>query len=68
MTVNTMSAMVIAGLNISNKRLLEIKMVDRIPSYSSIYIYSYSRLNGFGVKLSERWSAERHFQPSGNGG
>jgi hypothetical protein len=47
MTVNTMSAMVIAGLNISNKRLLEIKMVVGIPSYSSIYIYSYGGLNGF---------------------
>jgi hypothetical protein len=34
MTVNTMSAMVIAGLNSSNKRLLEIKMVVEIPSYS----------------------------------
>jgi len=47
MTVNTMSAMVIAGLKKSNKRLLEIKIVDGIPSYSSIYIYSYSNLNGF---------------------
>jgi hypothetical protein len=45
MTVNTMIAMVIAGLNISNKRLLEIKMVDRISCYSSIYIYSFGYLN-----------------------
>jgi hypothetical protein len=47
MTVNTMSAMVIAGLNISNKRLLISKRVVRIPTYSLIYIYSYSSLNGF---------------------
>ena len=47
MTVNTMSAMVIAGLNISNKRLLVSKMVVEIPTYTSIYIYSYGRLNGF---------------------
>jgi hypothetical protein len=55
MTVKTMSAMVMAGLNKSNKRLLENEMVDRIPCYSSIYIYSYSYLNGFGVGLSEHW-------------
>ena len=53
MTVNTMSAMVIAGLNSSNKRLLVSKMVDGIPSYSSIYIYSYGSLNGFQVAI--RW-------------
>ncbi len=47
MTVNTMSAMVIAGLNSSNKRLLVGKMVVEIPTYSLIYIYSYSGLNGF---------------------
>jgi len=34
MTVNTIVAMVTAGLNISNKRLLEIKMVVGTPSYS----------------------------------
>ena len=55
MTANTMRAMVMAGLNNSNKRLLEIKMVDRIPCYSTIYIYSYSCLNGFWLVLSERW-------------
>jgi hypothetical protein len=38
MTVNTMSAMVIAGLNSSNKRFLEIKMVDGI-SYIFIKLY-----------------------------
>jgi hypothetical protein len=52
-TVNTMSAIVIAGLNISNKRLLEIKMVVGIPSYSSIYIYSYSVLNKFRLASVE---------------
>jgi len=45
MTVNAMSAMVIAGLNSSNKRLLVGKMVDGISSYSSIYIYSIGGLN-----------------------
>jgi hypothetical protein len=34
MTVNTMSAMVIAGLNSSNKRLLVSKMIVEIPTYS----------------------------------
>jgi hypothetical protein len=34
MNVNTMIAMVIAGLNISNKRLLEIKIVAGTHSYS----------------------------------
>jgi hypothetical protein len=47
MTVNTMSAMVTAGLNNSNKRLLEVKMVDEIPYYSTIYIYRIGGLNGF---------------------
>jgi hypothetical protein len=41
MTVNTMIAMVTAGLNISNKRLLEIKMVVGIPAiHQFIYIVS----------------------------
>jgi len=51
MTVNTMIAMVIAGLNNSNKRLLVSKMVVEIPIYSLIYIYSYGGLNGFQGRI-----------------
>ena len=47
MTVNTMSAMVTAGLNNSNKRLLFRKMVDGVRGCSPIYIYSYGGLNEF---------------------
>ena len=65
MTVNTMSAMVIAGLNSSNKRLLVSKMVDGIPSYSSIYIYSYGGLNGFQGRMGWMpgdWKTEMLFR------
>jgi hypothetical protein len=63
MTANTMSAMVMAGLNNSNKRLLEVKMVNKIPCYSTIYIYSFSCLNGFGVKRTlEDWKTEMLFR------
>jgi hypothetical protein len=39
MTANTMSAMIIAGLNISDKRLLEIKwLMGFLPVHQFIYI------------------------------
>jgi hypothetical protein len=60
MTVNTMSAMVTAGLNNSNKRLLERNMVDVICGCSPIYIYSYGGLKRFkgGIDSGGSWKWE----------